>query len=55
MPGLEIVTMSNHRLSFPVHPPIQFLAECTENNLSRLLMVTFGNQTANHNPLKMVI
>jgi hypothetical protein len=55
MPRLEIVTMSNHRLSFPVHPSIHFSWGVSGNNLSRLLMVTFGNQSQIHELLNGVI
>ena len=43
MTCFEIVTMSKHRLSFPVSYLIESIKLLTGNNRLWLLMVTFGN------------
>jgi hypothetical protein len=55
MPRLEIVTMSNHELSFTVPYLFYSMKGLSGNTLLWLLMVTFGNQSPNNYLLKRVI
>ena len=46
MPRLEIVTMSNHELIFPIPSFFSYTRGLCGNDILRFLMVTFGNQSS---------